>query len=247
MNQCHRYIVSEWLEKTRDSILCYPSAGPDTIEPINVFHKHVKEFWFFDLGYSLNQTTPELMPSGLGYELVHRSLTGAPRAKLARVRSPGGLLHRHLSPSWLRDQYRQPNGRTVDVIRRRGFGQIALNEDIKMKTIGVFIHRGDSLDGGSGVYYLANLKARYEPHGMLFQKISARLKDQALVVSDGSLTKFKWLKAFRNSELTGARIFEEHHEKEYQCHTFTWKLVGWLSRSKFGPTLVWGLTRKSIS
>ena len=79
---------------------------------------------------------------------------------------------------------------------------------------------------------------------MLFQKISSRLKDQALVVSGGSLTTFKWLKAFRKSELTGAEIFEKHHEKEYQRDNFTWKLVGWLSNSNKGPTLVWGLTRK---
>ena len=184
------------------------------------------------------------MPDGLGYELLHRSLKGEPLAKLSRVNTPDGRSHRRLSPSWLRDQYRRLDGRTVDVIRRRGFGQIGLTEDIKIKTIGVFIHRGDSLFDGSGVFYLANLKARYEPIGMLFQKISSRLKDQALVVSDGSLTTFKWLKAFRKSELTGAEIFEKHHEKEYQRDNFTWKLVGWLSNSNKGPTLVWGLTRK---
>ena len=82
-----------------------------------------------DLGYRLNWNTPELMPDGLGYELLHRSLKGEPLATLLRVNTQDGRSHRRLSPSWLRDQYRRLDGRTVDVIRRRGFGQIGLTED----------------------------------------------------------------------------------------------------------------------
>jgi hypothetical protein len=65
--------------------------------------------------------------------------------------------YRKLEPGRLKQLYeRVSDGRRLTVIRRRGFGQYVLGE-FPNRSIGVFVHRGDSPgDGGSNTYFLAN-------------------------------------------------------------------------------------------
>ena len=65
--------------------------------------------------------------------------------------------YRKLEPGRLKQLYeRVSDSRRLTVIRRRGFGQYVLGE-FPNRSIGVFVHRGDSPgDGGSNTYFLAN-------------------------------------------------------------------------------------------
>jgi len=57
--------------------------------------------------------------------------------------------------------------REISIIRRRGFGQYALNE-FPDDSLSIFCHRGDSSgEGGSGVRYLDNIKIKHPPLSML--------------------------------------------------------------------------------
>lgn len=81
--------------------------------------------------------------------------------------------YRFLAPSKLAETYeRVGDRRRITVIRRRGFGQYALSTEFADGSVGVFMHRGDiSGEGGSNIYYLANMQSRHEPVGNLFDKL----------------------------------------------------------------------------
>lgn len=73
----------------------------------------------------------------------------------------------------------------------------------------MFMHRGDSVgEGESSVYFLANKKTRYEPCGNLLDKLSSRLTDQAIVITDSSNTSIGPLRRFYRSKLKGCEAFK---------------------------------------
>jgi hypothetical protein len=115
----------------------------------------------------------------------------------------------------------------IKVVRRRGFGQIALSE-FAPGSIGVFIHRGDSPgESGSNVYFFSDLNSRHEPCGHLFPKLVRGVSDKALVISDGSNVRFNMLK--RQCRLNGIdrRIgYESHIEHPFDLGGLRWNCVG---------------------
>lgn len=236
------YIAPDWLEAIRGTTFFYPSAGVDHDEALAVFQNHVATFWFCDVGYPPGLNLSPAFANSECWRLVQTDRTGKLNA-LMEQRVAGGRSFRFLPPSRLEETYETDGGRQLIVIRRRGFAQIALSQEFAKLSIGVFMHRGDSTgEGGSNVYYLANKNTIYEPCGKLFLKISQCLRDRALVISDGSLTKIRALKRFHNTDVDGAKAFSFYRNHNFPFGGFSWTCVGWLRR-KNGPTLVWGLTR----
>ena len=131
----------------------------------------------------------------MGFKHLESEISGSPNSKMEGRRP--GRPYRKLEPSNLRQRYVHiPSKSKIVINRTRGFGQYALNK-FPNKSIGVFIHRGDSQgESGSGAYFLGNVELKHEPLSRLFDKLSEKLADTALIVTDGSLTKINFLKSF---------------------------------------------------
>jgi hypothetical protein len=86
----------------------------------------------------------------------------------------------------------------------------------------IFMHRGDSPgESGSNVYFLADKKSRHEPCGMLFSKLSVKLADRALIITDGSNTGIKRLKAFHNQNIAVRRLILRLHKRDFRMAGLT--------------------------
>jgi hypothetical protein len=159
-------------------------VGEDWGEALDVFAGLLEAFWFADINY---QQGLRMRPvQGLTSQFRHlqpSTRSGEPDAIMGRRDG-----YRSLAPSTLQETYgRVGDGRRITVVRRRGFGQYALSSEFADGSIGVFMHRGDSRgEGGSNVYYLANKRCSHEPLSSLFDKLSRKLANRALIVSDGS-------------------------------------------------------------
>jgi hypothetical protein len=121
--------------------------------------------------------------------------------------------------------------------------------------LGVFMHRGDSQgEGGSNVWFLANRRRDHEPVSNLWDKISIRLADQSIVVTDGSNCRIRQIRALkrrlREIRRSSGRAtisvdaYNEAKGLQFIYGPFEWKVIGYL-KPRYGPTLVWGLTRRN--
>ena len=186
-------IPVEYLERVRGKILFYPCSGRDWVEPVEVFAPYVDEFWFCDLNYDSDQHRIE--KDNDAYRLIRcEPPVGDPASTLEEKTEDRP--YRDIKPCIWRAHYEhRPSGRCLVINWRKGFGQIALSEEFDNRSIGVFIHRGDSPgEGGSNAYFFANRNAKHEPLRNLFNKLAKKLTDPALVVSDGSNCDFGHLK-----------------------------------------------------
>jgi hypothetical protein len=239
------YIAPEWLEMTRGSACFYPNAGSDHEEPLAVFQDHAHTFWFCDIAYPRGLDLTPVFALTANFRLVQSDKSGAPMATMEERIAENGRGYRFLQPSKLTEIYERTDGRRLIVVRRRGFGQIALSQEFASRSIGIFMHRGDSPgESGSNVYFLANKKSTYEPCGNLFAKVASRLKDLALIISDGSNTSISPLRRFHRSNTECRDAFSYHQGRTFEFGGFVWACVGWLTR-RFGPTLVWGVKRQA--
>lgn len=236
-------VAKEWLEVSRNTVLFYPAAGSDYAEALTVFRDYVDVFCFCDINYPSGLELPAVCASDTGLRLVDKYISGDPRAMMEQRIAENNRPYHFLQPSKLVEIYERADGRRLTVIRRRGFGQIGLSKEFSDGSIGVFMHRGDSPgEGGSHVYFLANKKTAYEPCGNLFDKLACRLRDKALIISDGSNSSIREVRRFHNKSKEGPEAFSYHQGRCFSFGGFLWTCVGWLSR-KYGPTLVWGVTR----
>ena len=237
------FIEPEWLAAVRGTLFYYPAAMHDCLEPITVFQEQIDTFWFCDKNYAAGLSLPPALPSESGFHLIKSKKEGAVHARLERRLDSSGRTYAFLEPSRLKEIYERQDGRQLLIVRRRGFGQIAITREFGEKSLGVFMHRRDSMgEAGSGVFFLANSNARYEPCGRLFEKLSKILSEKSLVISDGSNSRIPWVSKFHNSDKSGDDAYLHHRGRQYRYCGFQWVCVGWLS-NKYGPTLVWGLTR----
>lgn len=240
-----RYIAPEWLAAIRDTIFLYPAADLDHSEAIAVFQAHVETFWFCDINYPAGLELAPAIRESHQVRLVDQKKVGPVSASIERRTDARGREYRFLPPSKLIETYNRVDDGHLTVIRRRGFGQIALSAEFEDRSIGVFMHRGDSRgEGGSNAFFLANKEKCYEPCSNLYDKLSRRLADRALVISDGSNTSLKVLSRFYRAEMEGSDAYRYHQENgtNFTFGEFQWTCVGWLGKG-YGPTLVWGLTR----
>ena len=79
---------------------------------------------------------------------------------------------------------------------------------------------------------------------MLFDKLAQKLRNTALIVSDGSNTDIAELKVVSRSETPGLDAFAAATERSFTKWGFDWRCVGYLN-PRYGPTLVWETRRRS--
>lgn len=229
---------SDWLELVRDSVLFYPCAGCDTKEPIEVFHSHIQDFRFYDRSYKNGPNLDLEVMSSLGY---------APISSTRSTKTTQRDFNEGNKFESLEETYQRPDGRLISIQRKkaliRGHQVEWLMRDFSDSSIGVFIHRGDSLgEGGSNIWFLSSSEfgdKRRERN--LFPTIAPKLKDRALIISDGTLSNIPWVKqhvhlkqAIDEPTLYGGRL------AGWDC--FRWELLGELS-ARSGPTYIWGVER----
>lgn len=237
------FIEPSWLSAVEGTRFYYPAAYFDHSEALEVFQDVIDEFWFADPHYPAGLNLAPALEGKPQFRLLEVSKTGAIHARLEQRKDVRGRPFNDLEPSRLIERYEREDGRHLTVVRRRGYGQIGLVEEFSEKGLGVFMHRGDSGgESGSGVWFLDNRRADYEPCGMLFDKLASRLADESLIVSDGSNCGIRTLKTFHNRDVAGEDAFNQLKGNGFDFRGFHWTCVGWLGR-RYGPTLVWGLQR----
>lgn len=238
------FIEPTWLEAIRGTILYYPAALYDTPTIMDVFMDYIDTYWFCDLNYQADLKLPPVLSRKQGFEIVSSVKVGHVGAIGEWRTDAQGQRHYYLDPSRLHEVYQRSDGKEITIVRRRGYGQMGIVKEFRAKSIGVFVHRGDSQgEGGSNVYFLSNLVTRHEPCGMLFDKLSAKLRKTALVITDGSNTRIPWLKTFDMfGKKTGEQAYKKHQGRTYTFGVYAWRCVGYLD-ARYGPTLVWGVTQ----
>jgi hypothetical protein len=222
--------------------LFYPMAGSDCSEFFELFADRIDEFHFADIHYQFDETLVPRLLDPSKYRRISHKLDGDRLADVEPITAERP--YRFVKPAFLTEAYeRTRDHRPFKVIRRRGFAQYAL-ADFLDRSIGVFVHRGDSPgEGGSNVFFLGNKKRNYEPLSNLFNKLACKLSDHALVATDGSNVCPKFLRKFHRSEASGPDAFSELRERRFFYGNFDWTCVGYLEKRN-GPTLVWDVTRK---
>jgi hypothetical protein len=237
------FIEHSSLEAVRHKCLFYPSAGHDWSEPLHVFADYVDEFWFVDIAYNDLSRLPPVFADDSDFQQVSCKITGTWRAQTEQRLSTTDRKYRHIDPGNRCEEFeRARDGRRIVVNRRRGFGQYALVREFADDSIGVFMHRGDSPgEGGSNVYYLANRTREHEPCSNLLEKVSKKLAERALIISDGSNVQCRKLKRFHRKQCNGAVALEKMKSERFCFGSLNWRCVGHL-QNKYGPTLVWEVT-----
>jgi len=140
------WIDPEWLASARGLEFFYPNAGYDHADALAAFVGISSSFCFCDINYCVGLRLSHAIADGGEAEFVSKEVAGNSRSRMGTRIAEGGRTDRFLEPSRLTETYRLPGGQTFCVIRRRGFGQMALAKG----SIGVFMHRRDSAaEGGS--------------------------------------------------------------------------------------------------
>lgn len=231
------FIEPEWLTHVQGGNFYYPAAGRDLREPIRCFSRHVCALHFCDISYrDLTRLRRGLRrpPSSIIY-------SGPLVADVERT-----WAYRNVVPGKRIEVYERRGTEPLLIVRRRGFGEMGLAE-FPEKSISIFMHRGDSMgEGGSAAMYLANYPRRHPPLSHLYAKLQLRLRDRALIVSDGSNARPKFFRQYHylsGNGKTGEEAYREQQGHMYRFGEFAWTCVGWLSNC-YGPTLVWGGTRR---
>lgn len=226
--------------------LFYPCAGNDWAEPISLFADWIDSFQFDDICYDF--THPVDLPiDRTRYLLQAQTLAGPSSCRPQFREDEAGRSYRFITPASLTETFWDTRlRRTLQVVRRRGFGQYGLNR-LPDGELSVFIHRGDSLgEGGSNTWYLANRPARHPPLANLLEALKRKLSSPAIVVTDGSNTRIDRLRS------TYGRRRRDSPSKPHQIgDVFTyaglsWLCVGQIGHSARGPTFVWKVMMTSI-
>ena len=240
MTEPRRSLDKDAMQGIAGKSFFYPCAWEDWYEPLDAFGSLMDEFYFVDVGYQFSD--PVLIKSSRWALLPEHSDLQGPAVDYMRIRDDGLRKFRDISPAWLRERYVDGRtGRSVQVTRRRGFGQIALDE-LPDNSLGIFCHRGDSsVEGGSATWFLANRNRYYPPLSRLFDKIKRKLAYPALIVSDGSNTSIRQLCApcFALDDVATRDMFM----KEFDSCGLHWKHVGELTVDAHRRTLVWRVER----
>lgn len=233
------FIEQEWLKAVAGKDFFYPAAFMDISPFVSLLAPSITRFVCNDPCYST--TMDRRLPVAAGWTLTSQT---APDRSIRDMgieerTSTTGYHYRHVEPSILEQHFARNDGE-ITVIRRRGFGQYALLERPE-KSIGAFVHRMDTpFEGGSNVWFLANRPKSHEPLADLWSKLAVRLADQALIVSDGSLTTFNFLMPdtsegpegdYRKRKAMGSIVHDG----------FAWSCAGYMPGR--GHSLIWGLTR----
>lgn len=237
------FIEFEILDAFQGQTLFYPTSGSDWNDFLEVFVGRVAEFHFCDITYQFDLRHRRSFNLSSEYRLIDDWIEGP---KTASIENRDG--YRWVEPAKKFQVWQHiESGWSFKLIRRRGFGQYALAE-FADRSIGVFVHRGDSPgEGGSNVYYFSNMSSRHEPLGHLFNKLTSKLTDISLVITDGSNVNsgMRFLKQFHRSDVEGSEAYAQLCDKTFLFGTMKCRCVGFFPR-RYGPTLVWCVKRSSI-
>ena len=130
------YIEPEWLDAIRGKLFYYPAAGEDWAEPLAVFQEVISTFWFCDIHYPRGLRLGIVFGSDPDYQLIGSEKSGASCAELSQRVAEDGRAYRFMEPSKLSDTYERKDGRRITVVRRRGFGQMALTKEFDKARVG---------------------------------------------------------------------------------------------------------------
>jgi hypothetical protein len=229
------FVEPEWLEAVAGKDFFYPAAFMDIAPFISLLAPHVTRFICNDPCY--DSRLDSRLPVPDSFRLLDEvSPDRRLRNRQVQIVRDARIPYRNIEPSTLQQVF--SDGRSeVTVIRRRGFGQYALLERPE-RSIGVFAHRSDTpYEGGSNVWFLANRPKDHEPLANLWSKLASRLADRALVISDGSLTTFRFL--FPKSSISSLDDYRIRKAAGPIIQDgFTWTCAGFMAGS-----LIWGLER----
>ena len=194
-------------------VFMYPCAGDDISEPVQVFGGTYNTFLFVDIKYGIESKLPDI--PGWRQVLGSQRRFGSTDSSIRRVQD-GRFKFRVIEPEWFSaDFVNEQTGRKILIIHRRGFGQYALHE-LPDHSLSMFMHRGDSPgEGGSNVFYLANLRTSHQPISNLLNLIKRKLTVPAFIASDGSNTNIPELREAAN----GACAI-----KSFTSHGLKWSL-----------------------
>jgi hypothetical protein len=235
------FVPAEWLAAITGKKLFYPCAGPDVLEPTEIFAPIVSELWYGDIAYPAGLRMDCVLGQSphQDYALKDVEIIGDAYARVERREG-----YRFLSPSKRIETYWRQDGSSVRVIRRRGFGQIALGAEFPDDTIGVFFFRGDGGgEGGSGVSFFQDRRRRHPPLQNLFSLLRRKLAKPALVVTDGSNNSRRSnlpISQFFNTAISSEEAFMLCRDKVWKAGNLRWRCVGFAGR-RYGPTLVWAV------
>lgn len=232
------WVEPDALASVAGGTLLYPAAGRDMAPMLKAFAPPIRTFIFNDLytGYGLG--SQHTLPDGLRSISARDSVENMSDEPVQTRTDGAGRSYRYLEPSFQRATYDLLGG-SIEIVRRRGFGQYALLEQ-PAESISVFVHRSDSPgESGSNMWFLGNVQRRHEPLSNLWDKLAVRLRSQALVVSDGSLTRFNWLQVKENSAEEAYRRRSASEPRLYKGSR--WRCVGFMADR--GKTLVWHVTK----
>lgn len=213
------------------NVFVYPCAGMDVVQPISEFGMQFDTLLFVDLGYQFGSGFH--LPKIDGWnELKDSVLIEGPKFSSIKTFRSGKHCRKEIEPAWRRSLYQHAkSGRCVNIVFRRGFGQYALQE-IADGTLGMFLHRGDSLcEGGSGICYLSNRRMKHAPLSNLLNTIKSKLATPGLIGSDGSNTSIDELYKSGN---------EDDKLTKFAQHGLLWKRCRTLVRpNDHRLTVVW--------
>ena len=230
------FVEPEWLEAVAETTFLYPAAGADTQDFVALLAPVIPWFIFNDLYYSSRTDLDPPVPAG--WRRVSRggwNLEARDHGIEQRWAEAGP--YRHLAPSILEEVFER-DGREIRIQRRRGFGAYALREQ-PPASIGVFAHRRDSMgESGSNLWFLANRPRKHGPQSRLWDQLKPRLSPRALVISDGSLTRFDFLKV--EPEFSARDLYLDRKAAgPIDAEGCTWSCAGYIAGHR--ATLVWGV------
>lgn len=148
---------------------------------------------------------------------------------------------------WFSDPvYRRPPATGVATTKFTSDDAIAVLERFEPRSIGVFVHTGDSVgEGGSNLWFLSERPERgeYQPAGH-FARLGQKLADRALIATDGSNSDIPRVSLNYFSQTANAEetFRSEKARGPFQFGGFQWSCVGFLPPNN-GPVLLWSVGR----
>jgi hypothetical protein len=211
----------EALRQLRARTLFYPSAGQDTVDPVEHFAPWVNEFWFVDRAYRCDSSKrfPGRLPSGF-------RLTDSARSVVTgRTIENDEAFEIVMRTDTL--EFKRGGSITVRWCAGRGYDLFRMAFLVPAKPLSIFFHRGDSPgDGGSNFYWLGRKRLR---------NVLQTLEPRGLIVSDGSIA-VRGFSKFHREEGVGPAAATRAEPFVAAGRLLT--CLGYLGE-RYGPTLVW--------
>jgi hypothetical protein len=207
-----------------------------------MFAPYVKEFWFADIAYFGNGTSPEharpfLNDSDFLFTQAQVEKNIVPVEEWREDNK-----YRDIEPCTRTEAYvHKASGQEIHLHFCRRRGPTAMRKYIN--DVGVFFFRGCSNEGSSTLWLTANVNGR---KGQI-EEMLEKLVDGGLIVTDGSMCEgdsnpYRELRRFCGDSTIGARAvelvnsFEDPQGRRFCC-------VGYAGE-KYGPTLIWQVSQK---